>query len=70
MIFKYLEEKILLVSVNDTRFGNRPLKFTNDLDLDDNGNIYFTDSCSERAVNEAFDLYVEGSSRGRWIACY
>ncbi len=40
----------MLIGSNDNRFGNNPLKFVNDLDVD--GNIvYFIDSSNQSDVN-------------------
>jgi hypothetical protein len=39
--------------------------FGNDLDLDDENNIYFTDSSVIREVNEAVELHVEARPDGR-----
>lgn len=39
--------------------------FGNDLDLDDENNIYFTGSSDVRDVNEAIDLHTEARREGR-----
>lgn len=41
------------------------MKFTNDLDLDDEGNIYFSDSSYIRDINEAVELFNDASPTGR-----
>jgi adipocyte plasma membrane-associated protein len=41
------------------------MKFTNDLDLDEEGNIYFTDSSYVRNINRAVELFNEASPTGR-----
>ncbi len=41
--------------------------FANDLDLDDNGDIYFTDSSISRTVHEAIELFVEAAADGRYL---
>ena len=53
-----LDEKYLILSASDKLFKGNPLIFGNDLDLDDDGNIYFTDSSITREVNEAVELQV------------
>jgi len=57
--------KTLLLSSNDTRFGDMPLKMVNDLDFGENDDIYFIDSSYEREVNEAVEEHIEGLARGR-----
>ena len=47
------------------RFGDKPLKFTNDLDIDNNGVIYFVDTSYLRDVNDFLKEYIEAQPRGR-----
>lgn len=49
---------------NDARFGDRPLKFTNDLDVDGDM-IYFVDTSYLRNVNEFLEDYIEAQPHGR-----
>ncbi|KAL3616040.1 cohesin loading factor Ssl3 [Castilleja foliolosa] len=42
-----------------------PLKFTNDLDIDDNGNIYFTDSSTNYQRRNFLQLVFTGDDTGR-----
>lgn len=57
-------EKTTILSSNDARFGYRPLKFTNDLDLDGDM-IYFLDTTYSRNVNEFLEEHIEAQPRGR-----
>lgn len=53
------------MSSHDERFGEKPLKFTNDLDIDDQGVIYFVDTSYLRDVNDFLNEYFEAQPRGR-----
>ena len=57
-----------MLNANDPRFGDKPLKFTNDLD-NDGDKIYFVDSSYDRDVNGAIEEHVEAQPRGR-LFCY
>ena len=52
------------MSSQDERFGEKPLKFTNDLDIDDQGMIYFVDTSYLRDVNDFLNEYFEAQPRG------
>lgn len=53
------------MSSDDYRFGDKPLKCANDLDIDDDGVIYFIDSSYKRTLNEFLQEYIEAQPRGR-----
>lgn len=53
------------MSSQDPRFNDKPLKFTNDLDIDDAGVIYFVDTSYLRGVNDFLKEYIETQPRGR-----
>ena len=56
----------MVLSSNDSRFKDRPLKLVNDLDLDEtNGIIYFIDSSYEKELNDVIDEHIECVARGR-----
>lgn len=55
----------MILSSKDNRFGDKPLKFTNDLDIDDDGVIYFVDTSDKRNVNEFLEEHIEAQPRGR-----
>ena len=57
-------EKISLVKANDERFGDKPLRFTNDLDIDGDI-IYFIDTSYSRGFNEVLEEHTEAHPRGR-----
>jgi len=61
----YTEEKTYLLRSHDAIFGNKPLTFANDLDLDDDGNIYFSQSSTEHPIEEGLELYFDASPFGR-----
>ncbi|KAL5728456.1 cohesin loading factor Ssl3 [Ranunculus cassubicifolius] len=42
-----------------------PFRFTNDLDIDDDGNVYFTDSSSKYQRREFIQLMISGEPSGR-----
>jgi sugar lactone lactonase YvrE len=58
-------EKTHILNSNNLQFGEHKPKYLNDLDIDSEGNIYFTDSSYRRNVNEAVELFVEGNVDGR-----
>lgn len=62
--FYFKGSKKIVLSANDSRLGQIPLKFTNDLDLDGDV-IYFIDSSYDRGFNEAIEEYVEALPKGR-----
>ena len=41
------------------------MKFTNDLDIDDNGVIYFIDTSHTRSLGEVLEEHIEAHPRGR-----
>ena len=45
------ETKTLILNANDTRFGSKPLRSSEDIDIDGD-NIYFVDSSYKHEVNE------------------
>lgn len=49
---------------NDTRFGNKPLRSTEDLDIDGD-NIYFVDSSYKHNLNEALQDVLYAFPGGR-----
>lgn len=53
------------MSSKDKRFGDKTPMFTNDLDIDDEGVIYFVDSSYSRGVNEFLEEHIEAHARGR-----
>lgn len=57
-------EKKILLSSTDRRFGEAPMKLTNDLDIDGDV-IYLVDSSYERDINEAVEEHMEALPRGR-----
>jgi sugar lactone lactonase YvrE len=57
-------EKHVVISANDKRF-NEPLKFIDDLDIDQDDNIYFTVSTRKRELHESVELHVETIPDGR-----
>lgn len=57
-------QKSLILSSTDKRFGAKPLKLVNDLDMDGDI-IYFIDSSYAREVNEAIEEIIESQPRGR-----
>lgn len=59
-----LGKKQIVLSSNDTRFKDLPMKFPDDLDIDGDV-IYFIDSSYERDFNEAIEEHVEALPRGR-----
>lgn len=46
--------KEIILNSNDTRFGNKPLKCAEDLDIDGD-DIYFVDSTDKHNLNEAIE---------------
>ena len=58
-----------MIGSNDRRFGNNPLKFVNDLDVDENI-VYFIDSTNMTSMDNPIGLIQEMSQnvpRGRLI---
>ncbi|RNA35311.1 adipocyte plasma membrane-associated [Brachionus plicatilis] len=53
-----------IVKADDVRFGNKPMKLVNDLDLDGDL-IYFIDSSFLRHVDSAIEEHIEANPRGR-----
>lgn len=53
------------MSSQDSRFGDKPMKLTNDLDIDDDGVIYFVDTSYLRDMNELLEEHIEAQPRGR-----
>jgi sugar lactone lactonase YvrE len=53
-----------VLSSNDTRFGDKPLRSTEDLDLDGD-DIYFVDSSYKYNINEAIQDIVHTFPGGR-----
>ena len=62
-----LGEKTYLLRSNDQAFGDKQLTFANDLDLDNEGNIYFTQSSTNHTIEEGLDLYFDAAPFGRYI---
>lgn len=58
-------EKTILLSAHDKRFENEPLKFIDDLDIDNEGNIYFTVSSRKRELHESAEVHYEANPDGR-----
>lgn len=58
-------KKTTVISSKDKRFGSKPMKFTNDLDIDDNGVIYFIDTSHTRSLGEVLEEHIEAHPRGR-----
>ncbi|RNA34547.1 Adipocyte plasma membrane-associated, partial [Brachionus plicatilis] len=56
--------KTTVVDSKDKRFGKRPLKFTNDLDIDQDL-IFFVDTSYVRSVDQGLLEYLEAQPRGR-----
>ena len=56
--------KKIVLSANDTRFGNKPLKCTEDLDIDGD-NIYFVDSTDKHGLNQAMEDIIFLNPSGR-----
>ncbi len=56
--------KNIILSLNDTRFSEFPLKLPDDLDFDGDI-IYFIDSSYEHDLNEALEEHIEALPRGR-----
>jgi hypothetical protein len=52
LFFSFLDTKKIILHANDTRFGDKPLKSTEDLDVDGDI-IYFVDSSYKYDINEA-----------------
>ncbi|KAJ7542965.1 hypothetical protein O6H91_09G020100 [Diphasiastrum complanatum] len=50
-----------------TEAEGEPFKFTNDLDLDDEGNVYFTDSSTKFQRRNFFAAIVAGDNTGRLL---
>ncbi len=59
--------KQVVLSLNDTRFNEFPMKFPDDLDIDGDI-IYFIDSSYEHEFNEALEEHIEALPRGRLFA--
>lgn len=57
-------KKTTVLSSNDPRFKDAPMKLTDDLDIDGDI-IYFVDSSYEHTIDEAFAEFLEGVARGR-----
>jgi sugar lactone lactonase YvrE len=56
------------ISTLTTEEGGVPFKFTNDLDISNNGIIYFTDSSYKFGVHESYDEIMEHRPNGRFLA--
>ncbi|CAF0907810.1 unnamed protein product [Brachionus calyciflorus] len=56
--------KTVVIDSKDKRFGGKPMKFTNDLDFDQD-TIYFIDTSYERGANDFLFEYLEAQPRGR-----
>ncbi len=59
-----------MISSNDKRFGNSPLKFVNDLDVDGN-HVYFIDSSNQTSMDNPLGTIQETGQkvpRGRLIS--
>lgn len=57
--------KNAVLSSVDVQFKGVLPKLVNDLDIDDDGLIYFIDSSYEHEVNEAVEEHIEALPRGR-----
>jgi hypothetical protein len=51
-----------VLRTNDKRLKNGKMKFADDLDLDDEGNIYFSDASGSRGLGEAIEIFFEAKS--------
>lgn len=58
------ESKSVILNANDTRFGNKPLRSVEDIDLDGD-TVYFVDSSYKHNINEAIEDIVYGFPGGR-----
>lgn len=58
-------DKNAVLSSVDVQFKGVLPKLVNDLDIDDDGLIYFIDSSYEHEVNEAVEEHIEALPRGR-----
>lgn len=62
------ETKEVILNANDTRFGSKPLRSTEDIDLGDDGTIYFVDSSHKHDLSEAFEDIKHAMPGGRLFA--
>lgn len=58
------ETKTLILNANDTRFGSKPLRSSEDIDIDGD-NIYFVDSSYKHDVNEMIQDITHAFPGGR-----
>ena len=65
MVISCLEKLTRLISADDQRFGSRPLKFVNDVDVLDGRYLFFTDSDWLYPRKEFMSVLMHASPRGR-----
>lgn len=53
------------MNANDTRFGSKPLRSSEDIDLDDDDNIYFVDSSHKHDLAETIKDITHALPGGR-----
>lgn len=63
--FSSLEKLTQLISADDKRFGSRPLRFVNDIDVLDGRYLFFTDSDWLYPRKEFMSVILRADARGR-----
>jgi hypothetical protein len=53
------DEKTTVLGVDDKRLKNGRMRFADDLDVDDDGNIFFSDASGDRDLDEVMEVFIE-----------
>ena len=62
-----LEKLTQLIGADDKRFGSRPLRFVNDVDVLDGRYIFFTDSDWLYPRKDFVSVLLQSNPRGRYV---
>jgi hypothetical protein len=65
-ILFFLEKLSQLISADDKRFGSRPLRFVNDVDVLDGRYLFFTDSDWLYPRKDFMSVLLRANPRGRY----
>ncbi len=64
-MFCFVEQLTQLISADDKRFGDHPLRFVNDVDVLDGRYLFFTDSDWLYPRKEFMSVLLHANPRGR-----